>query len=870
MKAITRFVPFLLPLPMLACGAEAPSSDNVSSNGSPTIDARSIDPNVVAPARVDRARVSTDAAASTASAAGQPLDSIGRERARELATRIGRSKFAWEHDCALLDHHPDAPPARTLSLLPGDAEDGTTVTDTDWRGTARQLRHFNGKNIALRLYQAELDRVGIGRVRNFIEELDVLYAIKKEFVGLEPNGVGRTVVVAVPAVEDVCAGGYACAYQNTRTVWTWSEALTDQDAIGALSHELNHAFDRLSAHLFTSADSAHSWTEVLDTMTFVYLQRDDNAHYNAQGISPTDNLRYRRWERLSAYENFPGGNWTNCVNVEGCDPLGDASAQGLSVHAQAGVALRVFELYGSNTPFKRWFSEAQSLATSRAYGWDSLTREQRREFLLETLSRAAQANLSCFFDGWNWPVSTTLRNSLTSLYGATNAYCNDSDGDGFTRHRHDCNDSSASVRPNATETTNSVDDDCDDVVDDIKVTESGDFPSDQASALTVPLPVRISGNVTGGDRDSFRINIPSPRTVRLYVRSLGPSAIVDVFNQGSLDAWTAFDVRSWNWNVYKVNLNAGQWDFRIYGHNDGPYEMFVQNDTSLPVQPLDSWPTTYTPAVAANPAANQYVIPAPPIPSALTGTPNLQVRHFVSNFGIVGTTAATSSFTWNAPAGTNPKGLQYRSEFVTSTSGPPVWPLSQYQSLVALPTFTSQDIGTVSTPGLLRSWFDNFTVEAAGSGITGSADSFRYSWVKVSGNAEIVARVVNLENTNSNALAGVAIRENLNANARNAVFAVTPSDTLRFQRRTSAGGSTSSTSATQSNTTPRWLRLVRSGNTFSAYRSTNGTSWTQVGSNTNITMGTTVYVGVAATSASAANLATGIVDAVNVTGTIVP
>ena len=47
--------------------------------------------------------------------------------------------------------------------------------------------------------------------------------------------------------------------------------------------------------------------------------------------------------------------------------------------------------------------------------------------------------------------------------------------------------------------------------------------------------------------------------------------------------------------------------------------------------------------------------------------------------------------------------------------------------------------------------------------------------------------------------------------------------------------------------------------------------WTQIGTDTTISMSsTTVHVGLAVTSASSANLATGVIDAVNLTGSIVP
>ena len=48
---------------------------------------------------------------------------------------------------------------------------------------------------------------------------------------------------------------------------------------------------------------------------------------------------------------------------------------------------------------------------------------------------------------------------------------------------------------------------------------------------------------------------------------------------------------------------------------------------------------------------------------------------------------------------------------------------------------------------------------------------------------------------------------------------------------------------------PYWVRLTRVGNTFTAYRSADGVTWTQVGTAQTITMGSTVYVGLAATAA---------------------
>jgi regulation of enolase protein 1 (concanavalin A-like superfamily) len=116
----------------------------------------------------------------------------------------------------------------------------------------------------------------------------------------------------------------------------------------------------------------------------------------------------------------------------------------------------------------------------------------------------------------------------------------------------------------------------------------------------------------------------------------------------------------------------------------------------------------------------------------------------------------------------------------------------------------------------------------------------------LSGNGTITAKIYSQTNSDGWAKAGVMIRETLNANAKQAMVVVSPSNGLRFQYRTSTGGSSTDVSG-GSGAAPVWVRLTRSGNTFTAYRSADGATWTQIGSKS-ITMTTSVYVGLAVTS----------------------
>ena len=65
---------------------------------------------------------------------------------------------------------------------------------------------------------------------------------------------------------------------------------------------------------------------------------------------------------------------------------------------------------------------------------------------------------------------------------------------------------------------------------------------------------------------------------------------------------------------------------------------------------------------------------------------------------------------------------------------------------------------------------------------------------------------------------------------------------------------------------PYWVRLVRSGNTFTAYRSSNGTTWTALGSPVTIPMGSSVFIGLAVTSFSNSALNTSTFSNVTVIG----
>ena len=175
------------------------------------------------------------------------------------------------------------------------------------------------------------------------------------------------------------------------------------------------------------------------------------------------------------------------------------------------------------------------------------------------------------------------------------------------------------------------------------------------------------------------------------------------------------------------------------------------------------------------------------------------------------------------------------------------------------------DVGS-TLPGSASINNGTFTVEGGGADIWGRSDAFRYVYTEVSGNCTLVARVAGLENTDAWAKGGVMIRKSLAANSANALICVTPGNGISFQWR-STDGAECGFSNSGGLAAPHWIKLVRSGNSFTAYRSVNGTSWTQQGTPQTISMGTSVYIGLAVTAHNASLLSTATFDHVTLTAT---
>jgi regulation of enolase protein 1 (concanavalin A-like superfamily) len=204
--------------------------------------------------------------------------------------------------------------------------------------------------------------------------------------------------------------------------------------------------------------------------------------------------------------------------------------------------------------------------------------------------------------------------------------------------------------------------------------------------------------------------------------------------------------------------------------------------------------------------------------------------------GLVSGTVSTTAAATNAVTVTVSDGsLSASTSFAWSTTAPPALPI------------TGGDIGAPGKAGSNSYAAGVYTVSGGGSDIWYNSDQFRFVSQTFTGDGQIIARVTSQTYTQPWAKAGVMFRETLNASSRFAAMELTPGNGTTFQYRTATAGDCGYAVGTSAAAPNNWLRLVRSGNVFTGYRSSDGVTWTQVGSAT-IPMATAVTVGLVVTS----------------------
>ena len=170
--------------------------------------------------------------------------------------------------------------------------------------------------------------------------------------------------------------------------------------------------------------------------------------------------------------------------------------------------------------------------------------------------------------------------------------------------------------------------------------------------------------------------------------------------------------------------------------------------------------------------------------------------------------------------------------------------------------FTCQDIGSPTPAGSETVANGAWAIDAGGTGVGGTSDSFRLASETNSGDTQVTADVTGVPTT-AGSQAGLMIRQRNDPGSPYYAVLAEPNNALAVEYRSQFGGQTQVATTTTDPGLPLYLMIQRVGDNFQAATSSNGVNYTLVtGSNANIPMPTAVLAGLAVSSG--ANGTTGI------------
>src|SRR4029077_13123169 len=237
-------------------------------------------------------------------------------------------------------------------------------------------------------------------------------------------------------------------------------------------------------------------------------------------------------------------------------------------------------------------------------------------------------------------------------------------------------------------------------------------------------------------------------------------------------------------------------------------------------------------------------------PTSITGTSASTLTLAASSTATPGAAVVTITGTSSSPSGSLTKTTTV-SLTVVSAPLPSGW--------------ADIDIGPVGPAGSVSFSNGTFTVIGSGQYVWSIADGFNFAYQALSGDGAIVARVLSASGGAPGQSVGLMIRETLTPGSTNAYALFSGNAQIYLTDRNATGGLSSSAGNTTPVTLPYWIKLVRTGSSFSAFASPDGVNWSQVGSAQTIAMAPNVFIGLAISSNDNTLLTTATFDNVSIT-----
>ncbi|HLH55924.1 MAG TPA: lamin tail domain-containing protein [Verrucomicrobiae bacterium] len=303
-----------------------------------------------------------------------------------------------------------------------------------------------------------------------------------------------------------------------------------------------------------------------------------------------------------------------------------------------------------------------------------------------------------------------------------------------------------------------------------------------------------------------------------------------------------------NQPVYSIN------NVTVAGNNGQVYSCLVSNSfgtassasITLTVVP-DTVPPTVTRLLNIGTNSVVVVYSKPVQASSSTNTSNYSFTN-----GLVISSASLAADNQTVTLTTSP--LVYGSNYTLVINGvrdrastPNTIAPNTTVSFIALP-YSAQDIGGPPFPTSVAVSGNGLNISASGSDIGGYSDQFGLSYQLRTGDFDLAVRVVGVSASDVWAKAGLMARETLDPASRFAgVFATPAMNGMFFESRDPASSASVTSGNLGANYPNTWVRLKRTGNTFTGYGSYDGLTWSQLGSAT-ISMPSLIYFGYAVSS----------------------